>query len=329
MVKISFVITHYKEPYEVCQPLFESIANQIGVDFDNLEVIVVEDGEKEDFLNLELLQWLPYNVIQLSQGHKGVSSARNYGLEHVTGDYVMFCDCDDRFINAIALHLYLKAIKQAMFDIVKTPFLEDQVIDGELKLIRHDQDITFIHGKMYRVDFLKENGIKFNNELTIHEDAFFNVIANMLSEGNIHEMSPAVYLWKYRDESVVRVDRDAYVFKTYDHLMKSRKAICRDLEKRERYAEFYQAVSKTFFDSYYDFQRPDCFKEENKEIIEKAERAFAGFYNEFKDEFKNVNINDKAVMAHICRVNGFNNGMKMERETFPDFLRRIVKTYLS
>lgn len=324
---LSFVVTHYNEPWEVCSPLFNSLADQLGVDFDNIEVIVVEDGGKH--LDGSLFTLFPYKTIIIDEGHNGVSKARNIGLEHVAGDYVMFCDCDDRFIHSYALHLYLKAIKQAMFDIVKTPFLEDQMIDGELKLIRHDKDITFIHGKMYRVEFLKENDIKFNNELTIHEDAFFNVIANMLSEGNIHEMSPAVYLWKYRDDSIVRQDKDAYVFKTYDHLMKSRGAICRDLEKRERYTEFYQAVSKTLFDSYYDFQRPDCFKEENKEIIKKAEKAFAGFYNEFKDEFNNVNVNDKAVMAHICRINGFNNGMKMERETFPEFLRRIVKTYLS
>lgn len=328
-MKISFVVTHYNEPWEICKPLFDSIAEQLGVNFNDLEVIIVEDGEGKDFLDLEDLTGYPFEVITLSQGHKGVSSARNYGLDHVTGEYVMFCDCDDRFVSAYALHVYIKAFRQAMFDIVKSPFLEDQIIDGELKLIRHDGDITFIHGKFYRVDFLKENDLRFNEELTIHEDSYFNVLANMLADGNIHEMSPAVYLWKYRDDSIVRVDKDAYVFKTYEHLMKVRRAICKELERRERYAEFYQAVSKTFIDSYYDFQRPDCFKEENKEIITKAEKAFSKFYKEFKDEFKNVNTNDVAQMMYICRINAFENGMKIERETLKEFLKRIVETYLS
>lgn len=324
---LSFVITHYNESWEVCSPLFNSLADQLGVDFDNIEVIVVEDGGKH--LDGSLFTLFPYKTIIIDEGHNGVSKARNIGLDHATGDYIMFCDCDDRFISAYAIHLYLKAIKQAMFDIVKTPFLEDQVIDGELKLIRHDQDITFIHGKLYRMEFLKENEIRFNDELTIHEDSFFNVIANMLAEGNVHEMSPAVYLWKYRDDSVVRKDRDAYVFKTYNHLMKVRRAICRELEKRERFAEFYQSISKTFMDSYYDFQRPECFKPENKEIIENAERAFAEFFKEFREEFKNVNPNDVAQMMYICRMNAFMNGMKIERETLQEFFNRIVKTYLS
>lgn len=326
-MKLSFVVTHYNEPWEVCRPWFDSMADQLGVNFENIEILVVEDGGEP--IDEAHFVGYPYKVKTFNFGHKGVSACRNIGLDHATGDYIMFCDCDDRFISAYGIHLFLKAIKQSMFDIVKTPFLEDQVIDGELKLIRHDQDITFIHGKLYRIDFLKDNDLRFDESLTIHEDSYFNVLANMLADGNIHEMSPAVYLWKYRDESIVRKDRDAYVFKTYDHLMNVRRAICRELERRERYAEFYQAISKTFIDSYYDFQKPDCSKPENKEIIEKAERAFADFFKEFRGEYQNVNIKDTAQMMYLCRVNAYMNGLLIERETLQEFINRIIKTYLS
>ena len=326
-MKLSFVVTHYNESGDICRPLFNSLADQLGIDFDDIEVILVEDGGKP--LDGDMFTIYPFSTTIINQGHNGVSKARNIGLDHVTGDYVMFCDCDDRFISAYGLHLYFKAMKQGSFDIIKSPFVEDQVVDGELKLIRHEKDITFIHGKAYRVDFLKENEIRFKDELTIHEDSYFNVIANMLAEENIHEMQPAVYLWKYRDDSIVRKDRDAYVFKTYDHLMKVRGAICRELERRERFPEFYQAISKTMIDSYYDFQRPDCFKPENKEIVKEAEKAFAGFFKEFREEYKNVGVNDVAQMMYICRVNAYVNGMKIERETLQEFLNRIVKTYLS
>jgi len=326
-MKLSFVVTHYKEPWEVCKPWFDSLKEQLGVDFNDVEVLLVEDGGIP--INPEDLEGYPYLIKTFNFGHEGVSACRNVGLDKATGDYIMFCDCDDRFIHTYALHLYLKAMKQAMFDIIRTPFLEDQVIDGELKLIRHDQDITFIHGKMYRLDFLKDNNLRFNEKLYIHEDSYFNVLGNMLADGNIHEMSPAVYLWKYRDDSIVRKDRDAYVFKTYKNLMDCRRAICKELENRERYAEFYQAISKTFIDSYYDFQRPDCLKEENKEIITEAEKAFAEFFKEFRSEYVNVNIKDTAQMMYLCRVNAYANGMLVERETLQEFFNRIVKTYLS
>jgi glycosyltransferase involved in cell wall biosynthesis len=324
-MKLSFVVTHYDEPWEVCKPWFDSIQDQLGIDFDNIEVLVIEDGGKP--LDEDNFVGYHFTIKTFNYGHKGVSACRNIGLENTTGDYIMFCDCDDRFISAYALHLYLKAIKSGGFDIIKSPFLEDQVIDGELKLIRHDQDITFIHGKLYRRQFLIDNMIKFDEELTIHEDSYFNVIANMLAESRVHEMSPAVYLWKYRDDSIVRKDRDCYVFKTYEHLMKVRRAITKNLEQRERYNEMYQAISKTITDSYYDFQRQDALKEENRPIIEKAEKAFAEYYREFKDEYKNVNIKDKAQMFYLCRINAYANGMLIENETFKQFLTRICKTY--
>ena len=323
-MKISLVITHYNEPWDVVKPMFDSISMQLGIDFNDLEVILVEDGEP---LNDEVFTIYPFKTTIINQGHNGVSEARNIGLDHVTGEYVMFCDCDDEFISLFALHLYIKSAKTNKFAIIKSPFIENQTIDGELKLIRHDQDITFIHGKFYNVEFLRENELRFNPELTIHEDGFFNVLANMLADGNIHEMSPAVYLWKYRDESIVRKDRDAFIFKTYTNLMDCRKAICRELERRERFPEMFQAISKTVVDSYYDFQRPDALKPENKEIIEKAEKAFADFYNEFKEAYKNVNINDLAQMMYICRVNAYANGMRVEQETLSQFLTRIVKNY--
>ena len=324
-MKLSFVVTHYNETWGVCEPWFNSVKDQLGVDFNDIEVLFVEDGG--DAIDEDLFIGYPFTVKTFNYGHKGVSASRNIGLDNATGDYVMFCDCDDRFISTYALHLYLKAMKLGKFDVVKSPFLEDQIIDGELKLIRHDNDITFIHGKFYRREFLIENLVRFDEELTIHEDSYFNVIANMLAEERVHEMSPAVYLWKYRDESIVRKDRNCYIYKTYDHLIKVRRAITRNLEQRERYAEMYQAISKTIMDSYYDFQRPDALKDENRELIKKAEKAFAEYYREFKDEYKNVNIKDKAQMSYLCRINAYQNGMLIENETLKQFLTRICNTY--
>ena len=324
-MKLSFVVTHYNETWGVCEPWFNSVKDQLGVDFNDIEVLFVEDGG--DAIDEDLFIGYPFTVKTFNYGHKGVSASRNIGLDNATGDYVMFCDCDDRFISTYALHLYLKAMKLGKFDVVKSPFLEDQIIDGELKLIRHDNDITFIHGKFYRREFLIENLVRFDEELTIHEDSYFNVIANMLAEERVHEMSPAVYLWKYRDESIVRKDRNCYIYKTYDHLIKVRRAITRNLEQRERYAEMYQAISKTIMDSYYDFQRPDALKDENRELIKKAEEAFAEYYREFKDEYKNVNIKDKAQMSYLCRINAYQNGMLIENETLKQFLTRICNTY--
>ena len=60
------------------------------------EVIIVNDGSPD---NSELII-LPYlkehsNIVYLKQANKGLSSARNVGLEKATGDYIWFIDSDD------------------------------------------------------------------------------------------------------------------------------------------------------------------------------------------------------------------------------------------
>lgn len=323
-MKISIVVTHYKEKWDIVKPLFDSIEEQLGLNLEkDVEVIIVNDS-KEDAL--VAIPAYTFNVIFINEGHMGVSACRNLGLDKATGEYVMFCDCDDRFISAYALHTFSKAF--GAYDIIRTPFIEDQIVDGELKLIRHDNDVSFIHGKMYKREFLTENNLRFREDLTIHEDGYFNVIAHTVSGGKIHEMKPAVYLWKYNPDSIVRKDRELFIYRTYDHLMKCRLAICRELWDREYVTEYFQAVAKTVIDAYYDFQKPDALKPENKEIIKKAEKEFANIYKEIRDDYKNINVNDIAQMLLLCRSIAYQNGLRVEQETISEFLTRIVKEYL-
>ena len=327
MKKLSIIITHYNEDWEICKPMFDSIASQLGVDFKEIEVIVAQDGDADDvYLEKITRNDYPFNIVLYTQKKKGVSCARNLGLLNAEGEYVMFCDCDDRFISAYGLYLMMKDFGK--YDLIKSPFVEDQIVDGELKLIRHEHDVTFVHGKMWRKQFLIDNKIKFKEELTIHEDAFFNVLGNMLAE-NQHELQPAVYLWKYNDKSVVRKDKDLFLYKSYDNLMDCRIAICRELYDRGFITEFYQGVSKTVIDSYYDFQKPEALDPKNKDLIEKAEKAFSKYYKEFREFYNEINVNDIAQMMYICRTNAYVNNMRIEQETLSQFLTRIVKTYLS
>lgn len=324
MSKISLVVTHYKEPWDIVKPLFDSIQDQYGIDLENeLEVVFVNDSDK---LGFEFPDY-SFPVVVIDEGHHGVSAARNIGLDKSTGDYVMFCDCDDRFISPFAMHLYKQQIGK--YDIIKTPFIEDQMIDGQLRLFRHEKDVSFVHGKLYRRQFLIDNKIRFNEKLTIHEDGYFNVIAGILAGGSQYEMSLAVYLWKYNAESVVRKDKELFIYKTYNNLMDCRIAICRELRERELLEHYFPSVIKTVMDSYYDFQKPDALKPENKELIESAEKAFARFYKEFREDYTESNINDIAQMMYVCRANAFKNNMRVEQETINEFLTRIVKKYLT
>lgn len=70
---------------------------QQSIGFENIQVILVDDGSTDrsplicdQFANKYL------NVLSFHQSNRGVSAARNAGLDHVEGEYVNFLDSDDK-----------------------------------------------------------------------------------------------------------------------------------------------------------------------------------------------------------------------------------------
>lgn len=64
--------------------------------YDSYEVIVIDDGSIDNGF-LRCLFWKKKypNLIVISQQHNGVCSARNNGLRHANGEYIVFVDIDD------------------------------------------------------------------------------------------------------------------------------------------------------------------------------------------------------------------------------------------
>ena len=70
-----------------------SIINQT---YKNLEIIIINDGSKDNSLEkIKEYQNKDSRIVFFSQENHGVSNARNQGLKHVHGDFVQFVDADD------------------------------------------------------------------------------------------------------------------------------------------------------------------------------------------------------------------------------------------
>ena len=91
MSTVSVVIPSYNR----ASLLKEAIDSVLGQDFDDFELIVVDDGSTDDTPGL--LQSYP-NICVVRQDRRGVSAARNAGIRRASGRFLAFLDSDDLWL---------------------------------------------------------------------------------------------------------------------------------------------------------------------------------------------------------------------------------------
>lgn len=110
MPKISVIIPTYKPDYYIWECL-NSIVSQ-SLDRENYEVLIILNGDKEPFFT-EIESYLKNNNLNnfylIYTQEKGVSNARNIGLDRAKGNYICFVD-DDDFLDKNYLEEMLRVI---------------------------------------------------------------------------------------------------------------------------------------------------------------------------------------------------------------------------
>lgn len=80
--------------------LKDCIDSIVSQDYSHIEIILVDDDSEDNSLDLcNQLSVKHSNISVIHQTHAGLSAARNNGIKHSAGNYIMFIDCDDRLEN--------------------------------------------------------------------------------------------------------------------------------------------------------------------------------------------------------------------------------------
>lgn len=320
-MKLQILVPQYKETDEVIKPLLDSIAIQQNVDMNQIGVIIVNDGSDVK-LSQDFLKSYKFKIEYYENEHLGVSATRNACLDHAIADFVMFCDADDMFYNACGLWLLFREM-QIGFDGLVSVFIEEtrNPMNGEIVYINREMDSTFVHGKVYRRRYLLDNGIRFNPKLTIHEDSYFNCLAQKCSQ-NVKYCQTPFYLWRWRDDSVCRHD-PKYILKTYNNMLDSNTELVKEFQRRKKQqdAEFYSVAM--IYDAYFTMNKKEWLNQENQEYRLNTERRFKDYYLEFKKLFESVDEQVKAQIIVSIKNRFFQEGLLMESITFDDWIKHV------
>lgn len=200
----SIIIPVYNVEKYLSQCL-DSIVNQ---EFNDYEVILVNDGSNDGSLQICWdYQKNDTRILVLDQPNSGPSSARNKGLDHAKGKYVMFVDSDDWIAVDTLQILYEQSLENC--PLIYYGFCA-QFGDGDsistIHGYRHSHNIrqyydilyhtmenkmhSFIYGftcnKIFRRDIIEKSSIRFDLQLRVKEDEVFtNQFCMSISEVKI------------------------------------------------------------------------------------------------------------------------------------------------
>ena len=323
-MKLQILVPQYKETDDIVKGLLDSLLVQQAVDFNEFGVIIVNDGTDVE-LSESLLNSYPFKVEYYKAPHRGVSATRNTCLDYATADYVMFCDADDMFYNACGLYMIFREINIG-FDTLSSKFIEEaHTPDGQLVYIDHDQDATFVHGKIHRRQYLLDNEIRWNPDLTIHEDSYFNVQCQIFTKEPKY-LGQSFYLWRWRDESVCRND-PKYILKTFSNLVDSIDSLIVKLEKHGLREKSIFYTNHIILNAYYELNKPDWRKTENIEYLSAVELRIFQFFVKYREFWIACDDNLKKDLSRQLRDKALMEGMMLEELTINQWLDKIINTY--
>ena len=167
-----------------------SIQNQTFTDW---ELLLVDDGAADGSGSLcDQFASSDNRIRVLHKSNGGVSSARNMGLDHAKGDYVMLCDSDDWVEPEWCEQLYLVAEENSGYQPICNYYrntsdfetinrkeqcenVEERIAKADFFSLNRYELLGIPWNKIYIRSILEENHIRFQPGLSLGEDLVFNL----------------------------------------------------------------------------------------------------------------------------------------------------------
>ena len=200
--------------YRVKEYLERCVKSILSQTYENLEVILVDDGSPDQCPAIcDACAEKDARVKVIHQENKGLSGARNAGIDAASGEYLAFVDSDDYVSPHFIEELYQLlqdtgcAIGQCRFSYVKGDGLVEES-DSAFCIYRGESLMEQLYGpeekatcfvvawnKLYRAELFKETGIRY-------------------PEGRIHEDEATTYRLFHEAKKLAFLDRALYGYYT-------------------------------------------------------------------------------------------------------------------
>lgn len=228
-------ITAVVPVYNMGGYLERAVNSLLQQNYSNYEIILVDDGSTDNSASLCDEFANKYNRIRvIHKKNGGLSSARNCGIEVASGEYIIFPDPDD-WVDKY----YLQALVEQQNEEIDLEICGNYIVtsgkkitqnsgaqkeifnskDAILHLLVQGEYCGFAWNKLYHMDIIQSNNLRFDEELGMAQDLHFAFRYMLHCKKVSYDPTPHYFYYQH-DEGVTNInhpltDRKISGIKTY------------------------------------------------------------------------------------------------------------------
>ena len=156
-IKVSVVIP----VFNVAEYLDKCINSVISQDYNNIEIILVNDGSTDAsplICDMYAQKYTNIKVIHKSNG--GASDARNSGVKTCNGDYILFLDGDDFWTETNAITALVNRVIVTSADVTNFSYTKyKEETKTEERYFKSTEAMPLLNNKAAQLDYLLSNNL--------------------------------------------------------------------------------------------------------------------------------------------------------------------------
>lgn len=282
MNKISIIIPCYNQ----AQYLPETLDSVLSQSYQNWECVIVDDGSPDNTKDVaEVFCKKDNRFIYLYKENGGLASARNFGIQHSSGDYILPLDSDD-IIDSTFLEKTLQVlVSDSEIKVVYTKVMAFGLINQEFKLPICTMERMLARNcivctALYRkTDYNQTMGYNENMKYGLEDWDFW--LSMLENGGKVYQIPELLFFYRIRKKAM----HNSITDEQFDYL---RKQIW--LNHRKLYSEYYFNPKESFE---YDAIVNSFEYHIGNKIPNWLKKMYVVIYDWVVNRFKKVNVSQK------------------------------------